>query len=111
MRYIKAKKIQDSKASTTPSFFGPTISKFSVCRCSDGYESLHHQDRMLQLIVMASRMWAISICGASFKVLSGNKRAIFIFNLLAEMLDQQRNMDPSTISNIKTFSSQPLTLK
>ena len=99
MRYIKAKKIQDSKASTTPSFFGPTISKFSVCRCSDGYESLHHQDRMLQLIVMMMAMttWAISICGASFKVLSGNKRAIFIFNLLAS----SRPAQYGSINNIK----------
>ena len=103
---------QSQLKDSTPCSFRQ-ISELLVCqwwslwRCSSSWTSF--DQRMLWLMMMmmtAMTMLAISICGASFKVLSGNKRAIFIFNLLAKMLDQG-NMDPSTISNIKTFSSQP----
>ena len=62
----------------------------------------------MRMMVMA--MWAISICEASFKVLSGNKRAIFIFNLL----ESSRPAQYGSINNIKyqnISSSQPHTLQ
>ena len=49
------------------------------------------------MMMMVMTMPAISICGASFKVLSGNKRAIFIFNLLAS----SRPAQYGSINNIK----------
>ena len=60
-------------------------------------ECLSVYDGFMIMMMMVMTMPAISICGASFKVLSGNKRAIFIFNLLAS----SRPAQYGSINNIK----------